>query len=241
MKKILDFLIIFLLVFLFINLFTNQKQKEINSNLKFSVSSSSYSIPANVILKIDNWTNKPINLNTCENININFSWENLVFSDTFCKDLSLKPKEKFNLDYSSEYEKFTNLGNYVFEINLSWKKYIQSFQIKHKWAIPKIFVTLFYAPIYNLMIFLINLFSYSMWWAIISITIIIRIILLYPQYKMMLSQKNSKLFSLKSKKYRKNINENHKYFEWNLWSFIKRKKLTLFEVAASCLYKCQYL
>ena len=213
MKKILDFLIIFLLVFLVINLFNSENQKDSNTKLLFSVSDSSYTIPVSVILKVDNWTNEIVKLNTCKDININFSWENLSFPKNFCKDLEIKSKEKINIDYSSQYEKFTEVWNYVFEINLSWKKYIESFEIEHKWTISKIFVGLFYAPIYNLMIFLINMFSYSMWWAIIAITVIVRIILLYPQHKMMVSQRKLQAVQPKIKE----VQEKYKWNSQMLW------------------------
>ncbi len=42
---------------------------------------------------------------------------------------------------------------------------------------------------YNTMIFLLELFTGSLGWAIIAITVLIRILLMYPQHKMMVSQK----------------------------------------------------
>jgi YidC/Oxa1 family membrane protein insertase len=93
------------------------------------------------------------------------------------------------------------------------KEYIQQFEINNPWTIRKIFVYIFYAPIYNLLIFLINLFWWYLGWAIIAITVFIRLLLLYPQHKMMLSQK--KLQAIQPK-----IKEIQKQYKWQqqvLW------------------------
>ena len=212
MKKILDFLIIFLLAFLVINLLSSKDEAKGEPKLKFQVSDSSYSVPASVVLKIENWDEK-LNINSCRDIEIRFSWEKLSFPEDFCEDIELAPKEKFSLDYSVHYDKFIEIGNYAFEINTWWKKYVESFEIDHKWAISKIFISLFYAPIYNLMVFLISICSYSMWRAIVCITVILRVILLYPQHKMMLSQKKLQSIQPKIKK----IQNQYKWNSQTLW------------------------
>jgi YidC/Oxa1 family membrane protein insertase len=69
------------------------------------------------------------------------------------------------------------------------KKFIVPFELGNRGTIGKLFVYFFYAPMYNLMVFLLYFFGNSLGWAIISITIIIRILLLYPQHSMLVSQK----------------------------------------------------
>jgi YidC/Oxa1 family membrane protein insertase len=49
------------------------------------------------------------------------------------------------------------------------------------------------------MAFLLEITNYSLGWSIIIITIIIRLILLFPQHKMMLSQKKLQLLQPKIK------------------------------------------
>jgi YidC/Oxa1 family membrane protein insertase len=61
--------------------------------------------------------------------------------------------------------------------------------VENKGSISKLFVTLFYAPLYNLTVYFINIFGNSLGWAIVAITIFIRVLLLYPQHKMMISQR----------------------------------------------------
>lgn len=53
---------------------------------------------------------------------------------------------------------------------------------------------------YNLMAFLIEFFSNSLGWAIVVLTIIIRILLLFPQHKMMVGQRKMQAIQPKIKK-----------------------------------------
>ena len=213
MKKILDILIIVWLTVLVINLFSGKQDQKTASELIFSTTDKSYTVPASVILNVSNNTENDITLNTCDNIKINKLWEELLFDWEFCKDLVITSKEKQNINYWDKYEHFFDIWNYVFKINLNEKEYLQQFEINNPWTIRKIFVYIFYAPIYNLLIFLINLFWWYLGWAIIAITILIRLLLLYPQHKMMLSQK--KLQAIQPK-----IKEIQKQYKWQqqvLW------------------------
>jgi len=213
MKKALDFLIIFLLAFLVVNLFVNDKKKVLDGKLIFSSIDSSYSIPASVGLEVKNNTPKDISFNTCKEIQINNSWEYIKFDKSFCKDINIKSWKIEKIDYTEEYKKFSSVWNYIFEININGKKYLSPFEITNPWTFKKLFTTIFYAPIYNLMAFLIDFFGGSLGWSIIVITIIIRIILLWPQHKMMVSQKKLQAVQPKIKK----IQEQYKWQQQVLW------------------------
>ncbi len=213
MKKFLDILLIVLLTILVVNIFNWDKKVANNNAVLFEFTSDSYTIPASVILNVTNNSDKAITFNTCNNVKINNSWTDLKFSDTFCKDISLWTNSWTNINYSTQYDKFFNTWEYNLSVNYDGKQFYDQFEIEHKWTIKKIFVWVFYAPIYNLMIFLLTLFNWVFGWAILSITIIIRLVLLYPQHKMMVSQK--KLQAIQPK-----IKAIQTEFKWNqavLW------------------------
>jgi len=213
MKKFLDILLIVLLTVIVINLFSWEEKKQIAESIVFEFASNSYTIPPSVWVKVKNNTKTPVIFNTCDNIIINYSWEDLSFSDNFCKDITLWSGSWAIIDYSSEYKKFLNIWKYNLTVNYNNKEYFDQFELENKWSIKKIFVGVFYAPIYNLMIFLLKLFGWAFGWAIIVITTIIRLLLLIPQHKMMLSQK--KLQNIQPK-----IKEIQKKYKWNqqmLW------------------------
>lgn len=91
--------------------------------------------------------------------------------------------------YLEAYQDFLKAGKYVFQVKIDGKEYISPFEIENPGTIRKLFTTLFYAPIYNLLISLTLVFHYSLGMGILMVTIILRILLIWPQHRMMLSQK----------------------------------------------------
>lgn len=211
--RILNFLIIFLLTIIVVNVFFKDKDNASTGVLNFKVEEKSYTIPASPVLTITNNTANVVKLNTCSDISINYSWEKLAFPKEFCKDLEILPNSKEKILYNKYYDKFWSVWIYNFLIKLNDKEYITQTEVETKWVISKLFVWLVYAPLYNLTVFFLKIFNNSLGWSIITITIIIRLFLLYPQHKMMLSQR--KLQAIQPK-----IKEIQKKYKWNsqmLW------------------------
>ncbi len=208
MKKILDILLIAVLTILLFNLLAWDNEKKLNDTLNISFVENSYTIPASVWVNINNQTSTGVILNTCNDINLLYSWNKLTFDESFCKDIEVKSWENYLLDYKDYYSKFENVWEYTLNAKVWEKEYFDQFELDNKWTIKKIFIYLFYAPIYNLVIFLIELFNWVFGWAIVWVTVILRILLLWPQHKMMLSQR--KLQSIQPK-----IKKIQEEFKWN--------------------------
>lgn len=210
MKKFLDILLISLLILLTVNLFfgpEEAKKETLSWEVIVETSAKSYTIPAVVGLNITNNSTGSIAVNTCENIVLNHAGEDKVL-DKECRDIVIQSASTQKIDYTNEYELFNDAGEYTFKVDIADKQHITSFETEHRWAISKLFIAVFYAPILNLMVFLIDLFNHSLGWAIVGITVLIRILLIYPQHKMMVSQKKLQAIQPKIKK----IQEDHK---WN--------------------------
>jgi len=192
-KKLVDFLLIFLLVFFALQLFNGNKEKTIDPNGKvvFTTSDNKYSIPASVDLKIDNKSPEAVVFNSCDDIILSSGGDIIDLPSVECRDINVESGSTNTLNYADDYASFSTAWSYKFAITLPWKEVpIESnFEITNKWAIAKIFTAFVYAPMYNGMVFLLDLFKGSLGWAIIAITIIIRFVLMYPQHKMMVSQK----------------------------------------------------
>jgi hypothetical protein len=119
-------------------------------------------------LKIQNKTDADVTLNTCEDIEINYAGQNLTFDpilsngENFCKDIIVASSSTENIDYNYYYKQFLTAGGYTFKSSLGEKEYISQFNIENPGTIRKLFTTIFYAPIYNLLVFLTLLFSNSL-------------------------------------------------------------------------------
>lgn len=211
--KIINFLLIFLLVFLTMNLFFGpEDQKKEQTGIKIS-HENSYSIPANVSLNVENYSSSEIIFDTCRDLKIKKD-DKEIFPPN-CGEVSLKTGEIQKVDYALEHAQFEDTGKYLVFLSGTGvtTEVISQFEIEHKGFFSKVFTFFFYAPVYNLMAGLLEITAYSLGWAIICITIIIRILLLYPQHKMMVSQRKLQLIQPKIKE----IQEKHKGNPQVLW------------------------
>lgn len=224
MKKFFDFLLIVILTVLVINLFSTPEEKQLNNNLVFEFNDKNYNIPASVEINIENNTSSWITFNACD-IKIKNSWKIIVFDESFCKDIVVDSWTNYLLDYSSEYNKFEIAWKYNMTFSYNWLEYFDQFELENSWSFTKIFTGLFYAPIYNLMIFLLDTFNWVFGWAIVVITIIIRILLLWPQHKMMLSQKKLQKIQPKIKKVQQEHKLNKQMLGVKLMELYKKEKV----------------
>ena len=208
MKKYLDILIFTILFFLLFSYFTGKDTQVALDGIEFNTSKNSYKVPAGIITSVTNNTSETMNFNTCENISIRQDGDIVSLPSETCMDVELTSGKTYTLDLASQYSLFEEPGNYVFSLNYDDKEYVKTLDIKYRGTIGKVFVGLFYAPLYNLMAYLIGFFSNSLGMAIVAITILIRILLLFPQHKMLVSQRKMQAIQPKIKK----LQEKHK---WN--------------------------
>jgi len=207
MKKYLDILLFSLLFFMIFSYFSGRNIEDTQkTGMIFETVKSSYKVPAWVVLNIENYTGEKIILQSCEDISLRFNGELKELPETLCGDVELLSPWFHQIDLSANYSLFDTPGNYVFEYEQGEKKYQQSIEVSYRGTIGKLFVWLFYAPIYNLLAYLIATFNDSLGFAIVAITIIVRILLLFPQHKMLVSQRKMQAIQPKIKK----LQEKHK-------------------------------
>lgn len=227
-KKLLDFTLIFLLVFFTMKLFTaDSSPVELNGKVLFSSIDKSYSIPASVEIKVENNSAEVLSFNTCNDQQLSSAGDIIELSPDLCEDILVESGEQTTIAYGAQYDKFTNPWTYQFNIQLPQKEVpiVVSFEITNKWIFSKIFTAFVYAPMYNGMIFLLELFAGSLGWAIIAITIIIRIVLMYPQHKMMVSQKKLQAIQPKIKEIQKKYKGKQQELWIKLMELYKKEKV----------------
>lgn len=234
MKKILDLILLIMVAILIFSLFWEDEKKPLTNTLDISFETEKLTVPASVSILVKNYTASWIVLNNCNDINILSSWEKISFSEAFCKNIEVKSWEELKISYSDEYAKFTNVWKYTLNTKIWDKEYFDQIEIENKWTIKKLFVGIVYAPIYNLVIGLVEIFNWSFWWAIISVTIILRLILVWPQHRMMVSQK--KLQSIQPK-----IKKIQDEFKWNQ-QMIGMKMMELYKTEnVNPVWSCGFL
>jgi len=213
MKKYLDIILISLLIFMGINFLTADKQQASTNEITFSATKSSYAIPASVNFEVKNTTENTLNINTCDSISILHNGNTLELPKESCEDIAILSGEKTLIDFAPYYQSFNQPWNYDFELSVEDKKYRAQTKVKNRGTLWKLFVGVFYAPIYNLLIFLVDIFSNSLGWAIIAITVLVRLVLIYPQHGMMVSQRKLQAIQPKIKK----LQEKYKKDSQKLW------------------------
>lgn len=227
MKKFLDILLIALLVFLTVNLFFGpepEKKEQLTGDILVTTTAKNYSIPATVGLTVTNNSENDISLNTCNDIELNHLGKSVEI-DKNCQDIKIASATSETINYVDSYKIFTDAWEYTFKLNIGENEHITSFQTEHRGSISKLFIAVFYAPILNLMVFLINLFNHSLGWAIVWITILIRILLIYPQHKMMVSQKKLQAIQPKIKKIQEENKGNQQAIGMKLMELYKKENV----------------
>jgi len=225
MKKILDFLLIFLLAFFLVSLFNPTEKAEIKteSNIKFT--SDAYTIPASVKLDLENNSTGSIAINTCSDLKI-VSWSQAITIDkSLCEDIIVNAWEKKQIDFSSSYKSFLKTWDYILTAKINWRDFVSTFKIENKGSISKIFSSLIYAPVYNLLIFLLSIFNSSLGYAIIAVTILIRLLLLWPQHRMMLSQRKLQAIQPKIKALQEEFKWNNQMLGMKMMELYKKEKV----------------
>ena len=225
MKKFLDIILISLLIFMGINLLTWDKEAQLTNEVTFTTTKSSYAIPASVNFELKNSTAQPLTINTCDNISILHNGNTLTLPEGSCKDITVAAWEKSLIDFASDFKVFSNPGSYTFELAYDDKKHIAQTNVKNRGTLGKLFVWVFYAPIYNLLIFLVDLFSNSLGWAIVAITLLIRLLLVYPQHGMMVSQRKLQAIQPKIKKLQEKHKKDSQKLGVELMALYKKEKV----------------
>ncbi len=217
-NRLLNFLLAFIITILVFNLFfTDKKSEEVKKQwifLKFQ--KNDYTIPNSPVLELENNTDNNITFNTCKNLEIfkdSIKIENNI-PEAFCKEENVAANTKYLFKFDSLSKLFFISWNYSFNLNINNQKYIASYTQHEKWIFNNFFSNVFYAPVYNFFVFLIQLLpNHSLWLVIIIITLIIRIILLMPQHHILLNSKKMNELQPKIKE----IQEKFKWDQAKIW------------------------
>ena len=160
-----------------------------------SVEKESIVIPNIPKITIHNTTTGSISLNPCDDITITIDSRPLTgikeTAPDFCKLITVNSWSNLILSLNPLYKIFsTQPGKYLITMKTLSGDLAVSVDLSLPSSFRSMISTLVYRPIYNLFVALLTWIpGHSLGWAIIIITVIIRLILLVPQQHMLESQK----------------------------------------------------
>jgi hypothetical protein len=164
-------------------------------DIYMSVESDSITVPNIAKITIHNTTSGAITVNPCDDVSVSIDSRLLTgISETatgFCMPIMVDASKTAYLSLDSLYRVFsTQPGQYTITMKTSGGDRSVVFTLSSPGSLRSTLSTIVYEPIYNLFVALLTWIpGHSLGWAIIIITLIIRLILLVPQQHMLESQK----------------------------------------------------
>lgn len=222
-SKLINILFMFLVFMMIMNFFTwEKKQETLIDGIHITSTSTNYSVPDLPEVFVYNKTNVPLNYNTCKELEIYKNGQKIEkineAAPTFCKDIMVNPQEKQKIDFSKKEDKLYTLfqqpWDFIYKLKIGDKEVIGTTKQVEKWFFGKFFYNIFYAPVFNLFVFIIQtLPNHSLALAIILITLIVRFAILIPQNQIMVNGKKMQKIQPKIKE----IQDKHKWDQAKIW------------------------
>jgi YidC/Oxa1 family membrane protein insertase len=166
----------------------------------------SVTIPNIPIIEVVNQASGSLSINPCLDLKITIDSRPLTgiqeSMPKFCETLTVTSGSKNTLPLKELYTVFASTqGKYILSLSGTFGERIVTFNMESPSTIRVLLSTIVYQPIYNFFVALITFLpGHSLGWAIIIITLIIRLILLVPQNHMLQSQKKLQLLQPQIKK-----------------------------------------
>ncbi|MBP9779317.1 membrane protein insertase YidC [Candidatus Gracilibacteria bacterium] len=194
--KFFNILLLALLMSLVIQ-FMFPPEKSVNQNTQdiiLSIKDDSVTIPNIPSIEVINNTTGSVMIYPCKDIKITIDSRPLSMSGVdqqFCTQMEVISGSASLLPISKLYRVFAELsGKYTLSLVTPLGERIVPFTISEPGSIRSLLSVLVYQPIYNLFVALLTFLpGHSLGWAIIIVTLIVRLILLVPQHHMLMSQK----------------------------------------------------
>ncbi len=199
----------------FVALFVLQisQKKDVPAPQSFEMTSDarSYTLPKTPVVSFVNRTEKTISLDTCRDIKVvTNGLQKSALPQALCRMHDIAPgttqvlfgNEKGDIEiFQKSFSEISRIDlQFIYEPQDATQLASVTMSIEKAGMFRLFFRTFFYNPVYNLFAALVLLFpNYSLGWAIIGITLIIRLALLVPQQRMLVSQRKMQTIQPKIK------------------------------------------
>ncbi len=206
-------LIIIYLIFVVIFAWQSAKQKAapVPTPVRITSNSDSFVLPTTPVISLINETKAEVVVDTCKDIEVIANGvQKTALPEAFCRTVTIPAKsvtplfgqtKEDILTFQSSFEKIPSVSLGFSYTQVATQNHSETtLTISHAGYIRLFFRTFFYNPVYNFFAALVLIFpGHSLGWAIIAITLVIRLILLIPQQKMLVSQRRMQVIQPKIK------------------------------------------
>lgn len=226
--RLLNFLLAFAVFLLVFNYFLPQPEKQAaGTGVSISVASKTETVPNVPSVTVSNATASGFAFDTCKELEILKDYRKVEIDapfQSFCKTVDVAPAAKANLDLSPLARIFENPGQYAFKLKTPTGESVADTRLEERGAVRSLLTEVFYRPVLNLFVFLIDkLPGHSLGLAIIAITILIRIVLLVPQHHVLVSSRKMQAIQPKVKEIQKKYEGDQAKIGMELMELYKRE------------------
>lgn len=191
---------------LFQYFFTNKQTEVKNTNdIILTIVDDTIVVPNSPSIEIVNHTMSGASFNTCRDITLSVDSRTIgnlsEWAPSFCQEIIVWAWEKKHIPLEELSTLLAKMpGKYILTLKTSNGDRTMVFDLSLPGTFRSLLTTVFYNPIYNLFVALLTFIpGHPLGWAIVIITIIIRLILLVPQQHMLESQKKLQMIQPKIK------------------------------------------
>lgn len=202
MDKFLRFTLIFLATYLLLSLFLSpetEKEPQNLDDIEITLSDTHPTIGDLISVHLKNTTESDISLGVGtppEKLSIqkyeNGEWKRLDLDQNNAEptETILKSKETLSFEYPEQNAEFFNeTGKYKVEVRIGEKEFFEDITLEEVGFWKTLWRVFFWKPVYNLLITSLQITAFNLGWAIILLTLIIKLILFVPTQKGMKSQR----------------------------------------------------
>lgn len=229
------FVLAFLLSLAIQYLFIPQKWgNSLPQDVILQIQDDAITIPNIPHIELSNTSTGSFSIAPCRDIKISIDSRPLTWmsgaAPTFCDEISIESGSKSLLPLGKLYQVFAKQsGKYVLSVTTPFWERTTFFTVSEPGGIRTLLSTLVYEPIYNLFVALLTFLpGHSLGWAIIIVTIIVRLILLVPQHHMLMSQKKLQIIQPKIKALQKEYKDDSATLGMKMLELYKKEDVNPF-------------
>ncbi|MFZ4461174.1 MAG: YidC/Oxa1 family membrane protein insertase [Patescibacteria group bacterium] len=228
--RLLNILLLTFIFLLVINFFLPKPEKQTEKTEPyFHLAKAEYVIPNIPVIDLVNPTDKQITLDTCRDLEVLKDLQKVEIDGSakdFCKTLTVAAKSQVKMDLNPLRALFEHASDIGFKAKIDGKDITSSVKIAERGSIRVFMATIFYAPVLNLFVYILDaLPSHSLGLAIIIITLIVRLILLIPQHHMLVNARKMQEIQPKIKKLQEKYKGDQSKMGMELMELYKKEKV----------------